>query len=135
MTRSRLTALLATLALTGAPAAAFGQNAGDDQYEDPFGDDAPSSNSGSPSATPTPAPIQETAPGVSSEPEPESGSGAASASPSPAPPVAAATGDQLPRTGGEPAAVGLLGVSLVLAGVGLRLRLRPAGLADGERPA
>jgi hypothetical protein len=130
MTRSRLTALLATLALAGAPAAAFGQNAGDDQYEDPFGDE-PSSNSGSPSATPTPAPIQETAPGVSSEPEPESGSG----SPSPAPPAAAATGDQLPRTGGEPAAVGLLGVSLVLAGVGLRLRLRPAGLADGERPA
>jgi hypothetical protein len=133
MTRSRLTALVATLALAGAPAAAFGQNAGDDQYEDPFGGDAPSSGSGSPSATPTPAPIQETAPGVGSEPEP--GSGSAPASPTPAPSAAAAPGDQLPRTGGEPAAVGLLGVSLVLAGVGLRLRLRPAGLADGERLA
>ena len=134
MTRSRLTALLATLALAGAPAAAFGQNAGDDQYEDPFGDE--------------PLLQQRLAvghaharahPGDRARRLLGAGAGArlgpASASPSPAPPAAAATGDQLPRTGGEPAAVGLLGVSLVLAGVGLRLRLRPAGLADGERPA
>ena len=135
MTRSRLAALVATLALLGAPSAAFGQNAGDDQYEDPFGDDSPSTTTdrspNAPAPSATPPPIQETAPGVTSEPEPEPGAEAPEADASPAtPPVA--DGSELPRTGAEPAVVGLLGMSLLLCGAGLRLRLRPAGRAHGE---
>jgi LPXTG-motif cell wall-anchored protein len=130
MNRSRLTALLAALALAASPAAAFGQNAGDDQYEDPFGDDAPSSGA---SPTPTPAPIQETAPGVGSEPEEPSAPAPAAPEPDADAPAPAASAGELPRTGGDPAVIGLLGMSLMLGGAGLRLRLRPAGPSRGER--
>jgi hypothetical protein len=134
MTRARVSALIAAATLAGAPATALGQNAGDDQYQDPFGDSSPQSNSNSsPTPTATPAPIQETAPGVSSAPAPSS-SGSSQAPSAPAAPAPTA-GDQLPRTGSEPAVIGLFGMSLILCGAGLRLRLRPAGLPHGERPA
>jgi hypothetical protein len=41
---------------------------------------------------------------------------------------AAPSGRTLPATGGQPLPLGMLGVGLLLAGVGLRLRLRrPVG--------
>ncbi|MBA2514018.1 MAG: hypothetical protein H0V26_06800, partial [Solirubrobacterales bacterium] len=49
MTSTRLSAALVSLALALSPSAAFAQSAGDDQYEDPFGDEAPQTTSPEPS--------------------------------------------------------------------------------------
>jgi hypothetical protein len=118
MPRSRLAALLAALALL-APASAFAQSAGDEQYQDPFGgDDQQQSSSGdqgsssgsagtTAQATPTPAPVPTAAPTAT----------AAQQS------VPAAV-QQLPRTGGDPVTPAVAGFWLVLGGVALRARLR-----------
>lgn len=121
----RLATLLAALLLVF-PAAAFAQGAGDDQYQDPFGDEPSQNDSGSGSGSDG---------GLSDEP-PVSGGGSSAGSgsgssgsgssgsgtaPSTGTEAAQATG-QLPNTGAEPLLLMGLGAAFVLTGVGLRLR-------------
>ena len=109
--RRRLAVLVAAV-LLAAPAAAFGQSAGDDQYEDPFAGEnqsQPQSGGGAQEPTPTPAPA---------EPAP--------AAPAPAAEPAAAVAQQpeLPRTGLDAAPILAIGAVLLGGGVALRVRLR-----------
>ena len=112
--RIRLTCLIVGAMLL-LPAAAFGQSAGDEQYEDPFAP-APEQSGGGGSggeeptgggAEPAPAPAQESAP------EP--------AQPAPAT-AAQETPQQLPYTGADEGLVALAGVVLLAGGVALRLK-------------
>jgi LPXTG-motif cell wall-anchored protein len=112
--RRGLAAGAAVLAL--APATAFAQGAGDDQYSDPFGSDqekatpTPAPRAPAATATPAPAPAQAAATPAPSQPGPSA---------TPAPP-----GPRLPYTGLDdwlPAAGGAL---LLGAGFTLRRRLR-----------
>jgi hypothetical protein len=122
MARSRLAALLVALALL-APASAFAQSAGDEQYADPFGDgQSQSDNQGSSNdqgsssgggtttaqaaPTATPAPAQAPAPTATTA-------------------QAAPAAPQLPRTGGDPITPAVAGFWLLLGGVALRARVRP----------
>jgi LPXTG-motif cell wall-anchored protein len=98
--------LLCALALA-APATAYGQSAGDEQYEDPF---APGTEE--PQVTPEPAPA----------PAPASGGEASAPAAAPAPEATAA--QQLPYTGADVEIVLAAGVALLAGGVVLRLRLR-----------
>jgi hypothetical protein len=102
----------AVLAL--APASAFAQGAGDDQYSDPFGSDqekaTPTPTPRAPAATATPAPVQPVVTPAPGQPAP-------AATPAP-------QGPSLPYTGLDdwlPAAGGAL---LLGAGLTLRARLR-----------
>jgi hypothetical protein len=99
-----------------APASAFAQGAGDDQYNDPFGDEETQE------ATPTPAPR---APAATPAPAPPS---TAQATPVPAGPQATATpsGPTLPYTGVEAWPLALGGAFLLGSGLALRARLRDA---------
>ena len=92
------------------PASASAQSAGDEQYEDPFGDEQPQSQA-------TPAPTQAPA----AEPAQSQPAPAAPAQPAPAPAAAPA---QLPRTGGDAWLPALLGLVLLSAGVALRAHAR-----------
>jgi LPXTG-motif cell wall-anchored protein len=113
--RRRLAALVAA-GLLAAPASALGQSAGDEQYQDPFsGQNGGSSSGGGSSSAPQPA-------APASTPAP-----AAPAAAAPATPSAATQQPQLPRTGAETLLTALAGVGLVMAGVGLRLRLPADG--------
>jgi LPXTG-motif cell wall-anchored protein len=100
-------------ALSGAPA--WAQSAGDEQYNDPFAgqQDQGSSAQPAPTATAAPAPAPAPAP--------------AAAQAAPAAPAPTASAAQLPRTGAETLLTALAGVGLVMAGVGLRLRLPADG--------
>jgi LPXTG-motif cell wall-anchored protein len=93
------------------PAAASAQSAGDEQYEDPFGDEQPQSQA-------TPAPTQAPA----AEPA------QAPTTPAPTAPTQSATTPsaqaQLPRTGGDAWLPALLGLVLLSAGVALRAHAR-----------
>jgi hypothetical protein len=95
------------------PAAASAQSAGDEQYEDPFGDEQPQSQA-------TPAPTQAPA----AEPAQSEATPAPAAPAQPAPAAAPATAAQLPRTGGDAWLPGLLGLFLLSAGVALRAHAR-----------
>lgn len=95
------------------PGAAFGQSAGDDQYEDPF------------------APTEEPAGGGAQEPEPQpdpAPAAPAPAAPAPAPAATSAQspngGAQLPRTGADEGWVALAGAVMLAAGIALRVRTR-----------
>jgi hypothetical protein len=107
--RLRIACLLAT-ALLALPASAWAQSAGDEQYQDPFGDEQ---------STPTPTPT------------PSSGTQPAQATPAPTATPAATTvqtapaAQQLPRTGGDPITPAVAGFWLLLGGVALRARTRP----------
>jgi LPXTG-motif cell wall-anchored protein len=135
--------LLAALALA-APATAFAQGAGDDQYQDPFGSTTqkssgsthgsttqkssgsthgssgtttrPSTSSGGLSQTPNM--------GGSSTSTPTSSATAAGAASG----TAQATPQQLPNTGADPRLLALAGLALLLGGIGLRLRTADARL-------
>jgi hypothetical protein len=99
------------------PASAAAQDPGDEQYEDPFGSEQPSQS--------TPEPQQESAPAPAPAPEQEPQSSQPAPAPAPPPATAAQSAQpQLPRTGAEPGLVALAGAGLLMAGVGLRLRLR-----------
>jgi LPXTG-motif cell wall-anchored protein len=98
-------------ALAGAPA--WAQSAGDEQYDDPFAGQEDQGSSAQPAPTATPAPAPAAAPA------------AQQAAPAQAAPTASAA--QLPRTGAETLLTALAGVGLVMAGVGLRLRLPADG--------
>jgi hypothetical protein len=106
-----------TVVLALAPASAFAQGAGDDQYSDPFGSDS------EPRATATPAPRAPAA-----TPAPAS-TAAPAQTPAPAPSGPAATpapaqGPSLPYTGFEDWVPGVTGAILLGAGLTLRRRLR-----------
>jgi LPXTG-motif cell wall-anchored protein len=107
---------IAAAALALAPASAFAQGAGDDQYNDPFGDEQ--------EETATPAPTAQ-APAATATPAPATPS---QATPVPSGPQATATpvpsGPTLPHTGidGWPIAIG--GAVLLGSGLALRARLR-----------
>lgn len=109
---------IAAAAIALAPASAFAQGAGDDQYNDPFGDEesqeatpAPTAQAPAPTATPAPATPSQATP-VPSGPQ-------ATATPT-------AGGPSLPYTGidGWPIAIG--GALLLGSGLALRARLRDA---------
>ena len=104
--------IVVVFALAGAPA--WAQSAGDEQYDDPFAGQEDQGSSAQPAPTATAAPAPAPAPA------------AAQAAPAaPAAPTASAA--QLPRTGAETLVTALAGVGLVMAGVGLRLRLPADG--------
>ena len=118
----RIAAALAAGALA-LPGAAWGQSAGDDQYEDPFApepgqteDGGSGSGSGSGSGTAD---------------DDSSGGGAVQPAPTPeaapAAPAAAATttaqAEQLPRTGADAGLLALAGTLLLAGGVAIRVRL------------
>jgi polygalacturonase len=115
MVPRRVAALAAALALL-APATAFAQSAGDEQYQDPFGGDEQeqsqepdtSTSSGDDQGTTTTQ-----APAPTSAPE---------ATTAQAAPAAAAA--QLPRTGGDVVLPAVAGFWLLLGGVALRARVR-----------
>ncbi len=120
----RLATLLAAIFLA-LPGAAFAQGAGDDQYQDPFGDEPDqqqSDDGGLTDSPPTTGGSGDDAGSGSSggsgggSAEPSSGSAGAEAT------AAEPTGPQLPRTGSDPWQLLLVGLSLLLIGVGLRLR-------------
>jgi LPXTG-motif cell wall-anchored protein len=119
------------------PASALAQGAGDDQYQDPFGDQQAQTGGGSGSSDDG---------GLSDSPPVKNGSGSNSGSgssgssgsgstgagstgtPAPAPSTgtapstsAEATG-RLPHTGSDPRILVVLGASMILGGIGLRLR-------------
>jgi LPXTG-motif cell wall-anchored protein len=108
----------ATLAL---PAAAFGQSAGDEQYDDPF---APEEQTGGGGSQPEPTP----------EPEPEAPVAPATPSAEPAQAPAPSSdgggdeggGGQLPYTGADSALLALAGGTLLVSGLALRRRTRPS---------
>jgi hypothetical protein len=130
--RSRLTcALFAALLLLLSPAAALAQGAGSDQYEDPFAEEptqAPppqqpaGGGPGAPGAGAGAAAGQAPAPATA---------GAVGAAPTAAAPTApapsaqpATTAPRLPATGADAVVIALVGRVVLLAGAGIRLRLR-----------
>jgi LPXTG-motif cell wall-anchored protein len=112
----RKLATLTLAALLALPGTALAGGAGDDQYEDPFGDEPAQSEQPAPQpeqpepATPAPAPAEQ-APAQ-----------AGAAPPAPAAPA-------LPRTGADAGAIAAGGGALLLAGLVLRRRTA----ADGAR--
>ena len=116
MSRSR--AIIALLALVLAlPSAAFAQSAGDDQYQDPFGDEqtqgAGGGNAGAaqddgldpePPVDPDPDPVDPDPDPVDPDPDPN--------------------GDEpaLPNTGSDPWILAFVGLLFVMTGLGVRLR-------------
>ena len=115
MTRSLL-CIAALLCALAAPSAALAQGAGDDQYQDPFGDEQ-SQEEPTPTATPAPAQAQP----APAQPAP--------AAPAPAPaqapaPASAQSGqsEQLPRTGADAGWIAFGGAALLAAGIALRRR-------------
>jgi hypothetical protein len=146
----RLLPLLACALIAGTPAVAHAQGgAGDDQYQDPFGGsnsgsssggggsskggDSGSSNAGSSGSSGSAAQGSgSNAPELTQDPDlGSSGSTSSSSTPAPAPAPAtssstassATTRSELPRTGFDAPEVALLGIGLLAAGVGLRLRV------------
>jgi LPXTG-motif cell wall-anchored protein len=114
---SRRLAALATALALALPGAAFGQSAGDEQYQDPFaGDDQEQSGGGSGNA---PAPTATAVP----TPAPEAGT---AATPSAGGSASSGGGGRhvLPYTGADAGALLLAGAVLLGGGVALRVRLR-----------
>jgi LPXTG-motif cell wall-anchored protein len=103
-----IAALLCGLA---APSAALAQGAGDEQYQDPFGDEQ-SEPAPTPTATPAPAQSAPSAPAPTAAPS----ASAAQA------PTQAAPAEQLPRTGTDAGWPALAGAVLLAAGLVLRRR-------------
>ena len=112
MTRSLL-CIAALVCALAAPSAALAQGAGDEQYEDPFGDEQSQSE---PTPTATPAPAQP-APSQAA-PAPTAAPSTAQAPTQAAPPPS----QQLPRTGVDAGWIALAGGVLLAAGIALRRR-------------
>jgi len=96
-----------------APATAFAQGAGDDQYSDPFGDE-------SEQATPTPTPPR---PRATATPAPAQPAATAAATPGPAQPQKTPAPPTLPYTGVDAWPLGLGGALLLGTGLALRARI------------
>src|SRR2546423_1604527 len=119
MTSRRLLAALCALPLL-LPAAALAQSAGDEQYTDPLAGSAPAGHSPS-SSSPTHntgSPSGQSNQLASSSAPNGTGSGDPSTSSS-------ASGSSLPRTGFDAWLLALMGAFMLIAGVLLRLGLRP----------
>ena len=116
----RVPALILLLVLALAvPGSAFAQNAGDDQYQDPFGD--------APAQSDDDGGLSETPPGGGGSGGGEAGTSGDVPAPAPAPEAApptaaAAPSSALPNTGSDARLLALLGLSMLMVGVGLRLR-------------
>jgi LPXTG-motif cell wall-anchored protein len=120
VTRSRLLACLLALSLA-APSAAFAQGAGDDQYQDPFGDEPTQSDGGAGGG----GGLSDTPPGGGTTGSGGDSTGSTGGGTTTTAPEATATttpSDQLPNTGSDPRILALFGGAILLAGVGLRLR-------------
>lgn len=109
MPRRALTAIAASALLALTPASAFGQGAGDEQYQDPL--TAPSAPAQTQTQTTT-APSS-TAPAATSAP-------ATTAAPTS---TQAAPAQELPRTGAPAGLIGMAGAALILSGAALRRRI------------
>ncbi len=118
MPRPRRIAALAVAALLAAPGAAGAQNAGDDQYQDPFAGEEQEQ---------TQQPEQEPAAPAQEPAAPEAQAPPADAAP--AAPAQAPAGQpaQLPYTGSDAAVLLAAGTVLLAGGVALRLRVRGHG--------
>jgi LPXTG-motif cell wall-anchored protein len=112
----------ATLALSSAPlalsSAAFAQGAGDEQYQDPFGDEGSGQTGGGEGSAPEPSAPAPAAPAPAPAPAPA----AQPAGQSTQSPPAGTGGDQLPYTGAEPGLLALAGAALLASGLALRRR-------------
>ena len=109
-TGHRIACLLVAAALA-APATAWGQSAGDDQYQDPFGSEEQQQ------PEPTPAPDASTSdPGVTQTAQTAPAPTATTAQSSPA------AEPELPRTGADEGLVALAGGVLLASGLALRRR-------------
>jgi LPXTG-motif cell wall-anchored protein len=121
MTRISIILVAAVCALA-LPAAALAQSAGDNQYQDPLaapqsrGNSGSGGGSGSGSGSSTPAPSQGSSSGSGSGTAGSPGSSGSTGS-------GTASTSGLPRTGGHPELLALLGVALLGGGLGLRRRL------------
>ena len=116
MARSLLivAALLCALA---APSAAFAQGAGDEQYQDPFGDEQ---SQAEPTPTATPAPSQPAPSQAATAPTATPSTAQAPTQAAPAPAPAPAPAGELPRTGADATWLALAGFALLAAGLALR---------------
>ena len=112
MIRSML-CIAALLCALAAPSAALAQGAGDEQYQDPFGDEQSQQADPTPEPTATPAPAQS----APSAPAPTATPSAAQA-----PTPVAAPSNQLPRTGVDAGWIALAGALSLAAGLALRRR-------------
>jgi LPXTG-motif cell wall-anchored protein len=110
----RIACLLAAASLA-LPAAAWGQSAGDEQYEDPFEPETGQTEDEGPSQA-EPAPDE--APAAAPEPQ-----AAAPAQTAPAQSAPASSAQQLPRTGADAGLLALGGTLLLAGGIALRVRL------------
>jgi LPXTG-motif cell wall-anchored protein len=122
----RLAAPLAALIFAAAPAAAIAQNAGDEQYQDPFGNPSQSggggsSNSGSSGSTQNSGSTGTTGSGVAGTQAQLQATPSTSAT-SPTTSSQAGSSGQLPRTGLDVGIVAALGAVLLLGGLALRRR-------------
>ena len=106
----RLLPLTCALALAF-PTSALAGGAGDDQYQDPFGDDQPAQTQTAPAP-------QESAPAQEAAPQADSGA----ATPAPSATPAAPAGPALPRTGADAGLIAAGGGVLLAAGLALRRR-------------
>jgi len=134
--RRSAAACLAALLLAAAPGAAWAQGAGDEQYEDPFGDTPVQSGGGGSAGGGSGSGGGDD--GLSDTPQVPGGSqdGQSPGSPGSAGSEGTsgtqeqdatgtreeATAGRLPNTGSDPRIIGVLGVALALVGAGLRLR-------------
>lgn len=115
MSRRRLTALLLALVLLAAPAAAFADGAGDQQYQDPLTAPVapqkkkPKKTAAAPTAS---APATSTS-GVSGSSQPAASGGSAGSG---------SASSELPRTGAPTGQVALAGALLIACGLALRRR-------------
>jgi hypothetical protein len=120
MRRLATVLLAASLAF---PAVAHAQGgAGDDQYQDPFGNSGGSSGSGSGSSGS--GSKDSNMPSLSSAPPAASAPSVTSTATAPSASASTVQGAQLAATGADPVLMALLGAGLLLGGTGLRLRLR-----------
>jgi LPXTG-motif cell wall-anchored protein len=118
--RSRLAALTVALVLA-APGAALAQSAGDEQYQDPFGNDQ---------EQPQPTPQPDTPSSSSDDAGTTAQATPTPAATAPAPTATTATTaqasvgqEQLPRTGADAGLIALGGAVLLVGGVALRRRV------------
>ena len=121
MSRSR--AIVALLALVLAlPSAAFAQSAGDDQYQDPFGDEQAQNDGGQGRAAQDDDGLSDEPPVDDGDDGNGGGGGNAGGGGEPDPEPAPEEPKALPNTGSDPRVLAFVGVLFLLVGVGLRLR-------------
>ena len=104
--------IAALLCVLAAPAAALAQGAGDEQYEDPFGDEQSQQSNPTPQPTATPAPAQSAPSAPAPTASPTAAQAPTQAAPAPSP--------QLPRTGVGAGWIALAGAVLLASGLALR---------------